>query len=118
MDKELLAAIREELSPVRQDITRMGQDIARIEKNMLQMEQNISRMGQDITRMDQDITWLKVQMENEIPRQLNLLAEGQSIILERLPKPGKLEAIEDRVDILETAVTRHSADIAELKKAL
>jgi archaellum component FlaC len=104
MDTELLAAIKEELSPIRQDIARMQQDISRIDQNM--------------TRMDQDITRLKIQIENDIPRQFNLLAEGQSLILKRLPKPGKAEDLEDRVDVLETVVTAHSADIAELKRAL
>lgn len=104
MDKELLAAIKEELSPIKQDIAKMGQDI--------------TLMRQDMTRMDQDITRLKIQMENDVPRQFNLLAEGQSLILERLPKPGHVEDLADRVDILEIVVTTHSSDIAELKKAL
>jgi len=139
MDKELLEAIREELSPIKQDVaqihqdisrmdqkmTRMDQDISRIDQNMAQMDQDISRidqnmarMDQDISRMDQDITRIKIILEHDIPKQLSLLAEGQSIILERLPKPGKAEEIEDRVDVLETVVTMHSADIADLKKAL
>lgn len=125
MDKELLEAIREELSPIKQDVAQIHQDISRMDLKMTRMDQDISRidqnmarMDQDISRMDQDITRIKIILEHDIPKQLSLLAEGQSIILERLPKPGKAEEIEDRVDVLETVVTMHSADIADLKKAL
>ena len=83
MDKELLAAIREELNPIKQDINR-----------------------------------LKVLMEHDIPEQINPLAEGHSLILERMPKSDEIEELFYRVDTLETVVKSHSADIAELKKAL
>jgi hypothetical protein len=97
VDKELRAAIKEEISPIKQDIARL--------------EQNMSQLDQDMTR-------LKILMENDIQKQLNLLAEGQRLILERLPKPGVIEELQDRVDTHEIVLTKHSVEIAALKKAL
>lgn len=111
LDEELRSAIREELNPIKQDMTRMDQDIKRIGLD-------ISRIDQNMTHMEQEITRIKIVMENDVQRQLNLLAKGQRLILERLTKPAVIEDLTNRIDTLETVVTHHSADIAELKKAL
>ncbi len=97
-------AIREELKPIKKDINRLD----------TRVEQNTTRLD----TMEQDINRLKVLMENDIPKQFNLLAEGQRLLLERMQRPDKVDNLESRVDTLETVVKSHSADIAELKKAL
>jgi uncharacterized coiled-coil DUF342 family protein len=139
MDKELLNAIREELSPMRQDINELKQDVIEIRQELSPMRQDIDVLKQDVIeirqelspmRQDidvlkqdvieirQDVNRLTILMEHDIPKQINLLAEGQRMILDRLPKRNETEELSGRVDTLETVVTTHSADIAKLKKAL
>ena len=60
---------------------------------------------------------IKVVLENEVRRDLNLLAEGHAAILERLPSQEEKEALEARMDAMEAAIRLHSKQIRELKKA-
>ena len=48
---------------------------------------------------------------------INLLAENQQIILDRLPDPEDAQLLERRVDTLELAVRKLNREISELKKA-
>ena len=72
----------------------------------------------ELSPIKQDISRLKTLMEHDIPKQIILLAEGHSLISERLPRPGEVEALSDRVDTLEAVVMRHTAEISGMKKAL
>ena len=67
--------------------------------------------------LDADVRGIKVVLENEVRRDLNLLAEGHAAILERLPSQEEKEVLEARMDAMEAAIRLHSKQIRELKKA-
>lgn len=67
--------------------------------------------------IQQDISRLKTLLEHDIPKQIQLLAEGHGAILERLPEADEVDVLRSRIRTLETVVTKHSADITEIRKA-
>lgn len=60
---------------------------------------------------------MNIVIENLILPQLRTLAEGQSVLLEKLAPRNRVEELEAEVELLKSVIRLHSAEIAELKKA-
>jgi hypothetical protein len=56
-------------------------------------------------------------MEAEFKPKFDLLAEGQQIILNRIPSKDDLEIMDSRITTLEAIVRKLTREIAELKQA-
>ena len=62
------------------------------------------KAGQDA--MQADISGIKVRLDTEIERKINLLAEGQELMLENL---DDMEVMDTRITALEAMVKKHSS---------
>ena len=60
---------------------------------------------------------MNIVIENLISPQLRTLAEGQSVLLEKLAPRNRVEELEAEVELLKSVIRLRSAEIAELKKA-
>lgn len=60
---------------------------------------------------------MNIAIENLISPQFRTLAEGQSVLLEKLAPRNRVEELEAEVELLKSVIRLHSAEIAELKKA-
>lgn len=60
---------------------------------------------------------LEVLLENDLPKQIQTLAEGHKDILDRIPEAEEIDALRSRVRTLERVVTDHTNEIKDLKKA-
>lgn len=60
---------------------------------------------------------MKTLIDQEVTPKFNLLAENQSIILEKLEKLDELETLDIRVTTLEAAVKKLNREVQQLKKA-
>lgn len=60
---------------------------------------------------------MMAMMEAYFEPKFNLLADGQKLIQEKMVTVEDLHRIEERLDVLEIVVKRHSREIEELKKA-
>ena len=78
------------------------------------MQADISglKAGQDA--MQVDISGIKVRLDTEIERKINLLAEGQELMLEKLER---LDDMDTRITALEAMVKKLNRDIEKLKQA-
>ena len=105
-EKELLQAIEGMLAPIQNDITQLRS-----------LSDKVDAMDKKLESLAREVSGTKVLLDAEVYRDIKLLAEGQSLILERLPSPEEQEALETRVSAVEAVVKLHSKQIAELKKA-
>ena len=60
---------------------------------------------------------MKTLIDQEVTPKFNLLAENQSIIIEKLEKLDELETLDIRVTTLEAAVKKLNREVQQLKKA-
>lgn len=60
---------------------------------------------------------MNIVIENLISPQFRTLAEGQSVLLEKLAPRNRVEELEAEVELLKSVIRLRSAEIAELKKA-
>ena len=65
------------------------------------LDTKVASLDAKVNSLDADVRGIKVVLENEVRRDLNLLAEGHAAILERLPSQEEKEALEARMDAME-----------------
>lgn len=82
------------------------------------IDQRMDRMEERLDRVEADVSGIKVRLDVDVQRQLDLLSEGHTRVVERLDTLEELaEETRDKVDVIYAVVKRHSGEIAELKKA-
>lgn len=74
-------------------------------------------MDEKLRPVKEDVQYLKILLENDIPKKIQLLAEGHEGIVERLPAKHEINSIKGRLSTLERVVAVHSDEIDELKEA-
>ena len=127
-EKMLLQAIQEivkaEIEPLNERMGGMEQRMGGIEQRLGGMEQRMDgieqRMGgmeQRMGGMEQRMDRFEILLEHDIPKQLQLLAEGHQGIVKRLPEEHELDGIRSRVSTLERVVADHSEELRILKQA-
>lgn len=67
--------------------------------------------------LDRVLVESKVMQEGYFSPQFGLLADGLKLVQEKMLPMEALEDVEDRLDVLEAVVKRHSREIEKLKKA-
>ena len=81
------------------------------------MQADISGLKKGQDAMQSDISGIKVRLDTEIERKLNLLAEGQELMLEKLERLDDMEVMDTRITALEAMVKKLNRDIEKLKRA-
>lgn len=75
------------------------------------------KMQADLSDMRQTVTRVAVTQENVVIPQIKLLAEGHELLLQKLARKERVEALEDDVALLKSVIKTMSERIAQLEKA-
>lgn len=127
-DQELLQAIGQvveaKMEPMRQDIHELKEDVRGLRENYTRLEQRMDRLESKVGALDQRVGSLegqmmgmRVYMDTELKRTLDLLLEGQQALWNRFVPHEAFDPLEDRTEVLELTVKRHSQEIRELQLA-
>ena len=127
-DQELLQAIGQvveaKLDPVRQDICELKGSVQRLDGRMDQLESRIKQLelGMDKLKnqteeLEEKVNGIRIYMDTEQKRTMNLLLEGQQALWDRFVPNEKYDPLKDRIEVLELVVKRHSQEIRELQLA-
>lgn len=130
-EKEMLELMKQALEPVHEKLTvldtkmtsldekvnSLDTKVASLDAKVNSLDTKVASLDAKVNSLDADVRGIKVVLENEVRRDLNLLAEGHAAILERLPSQEEKEALEARMDAMEATIRLHSKQIRELKKA-
>lgn len=91
---------------------------------LTQMQEDISGLKGDVSslkdtqeQMQTTLTRVAVTQENIVIPQIKLLAEGHDLLLEKLARKERVEALEDDVALLKTVVKAMSQRLSDLEKA-
>lgn len=95
---------------------RTDQRVDNLETRMDKLEDRMDRMEVRMDNLEQDVRGIHVILENTVARQLQLLMEGQKVLLETLAPRAKTDALEEDVDLLKSVSRQHTHQIAELEK--
>lgn len=92
--------------------------LSQIQADQTEMKANISGLKDTQEQMQATLTRVAVTQENVVIPQIKLLAEGHDLLLQKLARKERVDALEDDVALLKTVVKTMSQRIAELDKAL
>ena len=96
------------------------------EKDLQAIAQLMEKQKQEImsetkgllSQQKQDIMHdVKVLLETEVTPKFNLLAENQSIMMEKLERLDDIEVMDTRITALEAMVKKLNRDVEKLKRA-
>ena len=127
-DQELLQAIGQvieaKMEPMWQDIHELKEDVRGMRENYTRLEQRMDRLESKVGALDQRVGSLedrvmgvRVYIDTELKRTLDLLLEGQQALWNRFVPHEEFDPLEERVEVLELTVKRHSQEIRELQLA-
>ena len=85
------------------------------EKDLQAIAQLMERQKQEI--LDETTQRMKVLLDTEVTPKFNLLAENQSIMMEKLERLDDIEVMDTRITALEAMVKKLNLDVEKLKKA-
>ncbi len=142
-NQELLQAIGQvveaKMEPIRQDIHELKADVQGLKADVETLKTDVQGLRVDVetlktdvqelkvgyTSLDKQVSTLKDQvtnvrlyLENEQKRTLNLLLEGQQALWDRFVPHEEFDPLEDRTEVLALTVQRHSQEIRELQLRL
>ena len=75
----------------------------------------LSQQKQEI--LDETTQRMKVLLDTEVTPKFNLLAENQSIMMEKLERLDDIEVMDTRITALEAMVKKLNRDVEKLKRA-
>lgn len=120
-DQELLQAIGQvveaKLEPIRQDICELKDSVQRLETRMDRLEARIDSLEARTDKLEEQVQGIRVYMDTEQKKTLNLLLEGQQALWDRFVPREEIDPLEDRTKVLELTVKRHSQEIRALQRA-
>ena len=124
-EQELLQAIlleiktmKQDLIDVKQDMSGMKQGLTDVKQNMSSMKQGLTDVKQDLSSMKQDIRDNRILIENNVMRDIHLIAEQHTDIIEKLDAIADYGDTKGRVSTLENVAKSHTDDIKELQKKI
>lgn len=98
--------------------------LAQIQADQKEMKDDISNLTRGVANLNEDVsdfrttvTRVAVTQENIAIPQIKLLAEDHDMLLQKLARKERVEALEDDVALLKTAIKAMSQRITELEKA-
>lgn len=137
--------VEAKMEPMRQDIRELKDSVQRLDNRMDRLEIRMDRLEARIdsletrmdrletridnleTRMDrleartdkleEQVQGIRVYMETDQRRTLNLLLEGQQALWDRFVPREEFDSLKDRTEVLEVTARRHSQEIRELRFA-
>lgn len=98
-----------DLQAIAQLMEKQKQDIMSETKDLL------SQQKQEI--LDETTQRMKILLDTEITPKFNLLAENQSIMMEKLERLDDIEVMDTRITALEAMVKKLNRDVEKLKRA-
>ena len=127
-DQELLQAIGQvvesKMEPMRQDIHALKEDVQILKEDVQGLKDEVRGLHQRVdslerkyTKLEEKVNGVRIYMDTDLHRTLNLLMEGQQAVLDRVTPPERYDALEVRTAALEMAVRQHSCQLQELKYA-
>ena len=107
-----------ELKELRQGQHTMQGDISDLKQGQIHLEQGQAKLEQGLSGLEKRATKTELMIENTVIPQIHLLAEGHAIIQDQIKHLSVIDAMQDDIATLKTAVKFLSHELDELRKAI
>ena len=116
LDEKDLQQIKDLMDAQKSEILQQTQELMRAQKDeILQQTQELMRAQKDEV-LHQAAQNTQVIIEKTIGKQLQLLLEGQKLMMETLAPHSRVDALESEMDLAKSVLRSHSERIDALEK--
>lgn len=98
-------------------LTKMQAEQKEIREEQKQMREEQKQMRKEQKQMQEDIAGIKLRLDYDVNKRFDAINDGIDSILEQLVPKSRVDALEDDVIVLKSAVKMLTQEVAELKKA-
>ena len=118
--KEDVAVLKEDVAVLKEDVAVLKEDVAVLKQEVTVLKQDVSTLKQDVISLndrvghvEQEVHDLKLIVENDVSKKINVIAEGHFFVLQRLEEVRKGQ--EDREKMALDLIDLR-AEIRQMKK--
>lgn len=115
--KQEVSMLKEDVGVLKQDVGMLKEDVSMLKEDTQTLKGEVRELQQNYSQLEAKVDGVRIYIDTDLHRTLNLLMEGQQAVLDRVTPTEKYEALEIRTSALEMAVKQHSAQIQELMYA-
>ncbi len=98
----------EEMSNMKEDMSNMKEKVSQIDEKVEKLDQRVEKLDQRVEKIDKRVKSVELSMENELTRNIKIIAEGHLNLNRKLDEALKVENEKEllliRVNILENEV--------------
>ena len=94
------------------------QMLINLTEKVTKLEQGQNELQQDVTKIEKRVTKTDLTIENTIIPSIQILKEGQLTIQNQIKKLSVIDAMQDDIATLKTAVKFLSQELDKLQKAM
>lgn len=115
-----ISGIQGDISGMKGDITGMKSDINGMKSDIAGMQVNIAELQDAVKHLDSRVTKLILHVENETDRNICILAENHSMLMDKLteaiPPVNKEKILDVKVSMLEADFKKVKSELKALKE--
>ncbi len=91
--------------------------LTKMQADQTEIREEQKQMREEQKQMQEDIAGIKLRLDYDVNKRFDAINDGIDSILEQLVPKSRVDALEDDVIVLKTAVKMLTQEVAELKKA-
>ena len=91
--------------------------LTKMQADQMKIREEQMKMREEQKQMQEDIAGIKLRLDYDVNKRFDAINDGIDSILEQLVPKSRVDALEDDVIVLKTAVKMLTQEVAELKKA-
>jgi len=110
--------LKADVETLKTDIQGLKVDVETLKTDVQELKVGYTSLDKQVSTLKDQVTNVRLYLENEQKRTLNLLLEGQQALWDRFVPHEEFDPLEDRTEVLALTVQRHSQEIRELQLRL
>ncbi len=114
---ELLTKMQADQTEIREEQKQIREEQKQMREEQMKMREEQMKMREEQKQMQEDIAGIKLRLDYDVNKRFDAINDGIDSILEQLVPKSRVDALEDDVIVLKTAVKMLTQEVAELKKA-
>ena len=115
--KDDVTVLKEDVSGFKEDITILREDVERTKDDVICMKYDMSELREDVRVINNRIIRVEIVLENDINRQVNILAEGHMDNTRKVDQiSDDVADMKEKISVLYTISQRNVREIRRLNR--
>ncbi|MBU9737526.1 hypothetical protein [Diplocloster agilis] len=110
--------LKSEVNELKSNVFRLESNVSVLNDNVFEIDQSLCTLQTDVKTLSRDVTLLKMTLENETNRNIQIVAEGHlDLYRKMIQATSTAQNAESLIEMHSIRLNRHDNEIAALKLA-